>query len=151
MLDVDYVLAWRLGRREFSTWLLSSGLLANFVYVRSMTPFSFLKSAFANVAMTTLSWLLTVASLFAWTIVNVTLFLVTGREIFHGSTLPFSWILVLLTSGVIIAASQSAVLYYFKYRVTKPGFGLLVLVNLFCVVLASYRTWIYLIAHPPEA
>ena len=126
MLDVDLVAVWRIGRAEFSNWLLPTALLANFVYVRSRTRLSFLKAVAADVAMTALIWLSTVAvplSLFAWV-------LVYRDKIAHGSAVPVSWIFMLLTSAVICTASQSGVLYCFKHRVTKPGFVL---------------------AHPPEA
>jgi hypothetical protein len=69
----------------------------------------------------------------------------------HGWANHVSWILVLLTSALIATASQFAVLRCFNHKVTKPGFGLLVLVNLFCLALATYRMVVHVLAHPPEA
>jgi hypothetical protein len=53
--EVDLVAVWRIGRGEFTAWLLPTALLANFVYVRGKTPFPFLKAVVADVAMTALS------------------------------------------------------------------------------------------------
>lgn len=83
---VDFTAVWRIGRGEFTAWFLPTALLANFVYVRSRTPFPFLRAVAADVAMTALSWLLTVAvplSLFAWVLIH-------RDKIVHGSAARIS-------------------------------------------------------------
>jgi hypothetical protein len=147
---VDMLSVWQIGRGEFTAWLLPTGLLAYAFYVRSRTRFSIPRAGLAVVAMMAVLWFLTVAiplPAYAWMLVNQA----TSDGLAHGWTAPISWILVLLISALISTASQFAVLCFLKHRVTKPGFGLLVLVNLFCLVLASYRMWVYVATHPAEA
>jgi uncharacterized membrane protein YhaH (DUF805 family) len=137
-------------RLEFAVWLVPTSLLTNLVYVRAKTRLPFLGAVVADVAMTALSWSLTVAVplwLLAWGLA----YQVMLDRIVHDPGAPASWILALLIAVLISTAFQSAVLHCFKHRATKAGFWLLFLVNLFCMVLASYRTCIYVLAHPPDA
>ena len=37
----------------------------------------------------------------------------------------------------------------FGHTGSKARFAMLTLLNMFCVILASYRIWTYVISHPP--
>jgi hypothetical protein len=102
----------------------------------------------ADTGMTALSWLLIagvpVVPLVVWELVLVILR--------RGSDGPLvAMIPVFVTSALFSAICQSALLRYFKQRVAKSEFLLLAGINLFCLLLAFYRMYVFAVAHPPEA
>jgi hypothetical protein len=100
----------------------------------------------ADIAMTALSWLLIagvpVVPLVAWGLVLVIL----GRESGVAGLIP-----VFLMSVLFSVVCQSALLRCFKHKVAMSEFWLLAGINLFCLLLAFYRMYVFAVAHPPEA
>jgi hypothetical protein len=86
----------------------------------------------AGVTMTALSiWLVGLISLIIPNVSSLPSLTLTGL------------LLVLLIFAMISAAFQSALLRRLKHRVTAPGFCLLVLLNAFCLALASAWTYVH--------
>jgi len=61
MLDIDFRAVWTMGKGEFSLWFVPAGLLTNLLYIRKSLKLSWAKSCSADLIMTAISWLVTVA------------------------------------------------------------------------------------------
>jgi hypothetical protein len=132
----------------FTSWFVPTLLLANFLYMRSRSRLSLLEVLAADIGMTSLAWLLSagvpVVPLVVWELILGTLR--------RGSSGPVvALIPVFLMSVLFSAICQSALLRCFKHRVAKSEFWLLAGINLFCLLLAFYRMYVFAVAHPPEA
>lgn len=150
MLDIDYRAVWGVGKGEFTTWFVPVGLLTNLVYARRNLRLSWAKSAGADLVMTTASWAVTVA-LPIWSLLWAAVQAALLDKAGNGNVAPYSWIFVLLASAAISTGTQILVLRCFGQRISKARFAILALLNMLCLILPSYRTWTYVLSHPPLA
>ncbi len=148
MVDID-VRSLGPYQSTFSLWFVPTLLLANFLYVRSKSTLSLLEVLAADIGMTALSWLLIagvpVIPLVVWELVLVIL----RRRSGVGPVVAL--IPVFLLSVLFSTICQAALLRWFKLKVAKSEFWLLAGINLFCLLLAFYRMYVFAVAHPPEA
>jgi hypothetical protein len=147
MVNID---VWSISpyRSTFNSWFVPTLLMANFLYLRRKSKLSLLEVVAADIGMTALSWILIagvpVVPLLVWELVLVLL----GR----GSDGPVVALAPVFLAAVLFSAiCQCALLRRFKQRVAHSEFWLLAGINLFCLLLAFYRMYIFAVAHPPEA
>ncbi len=128
-------------------WLFPAVLLIYFIYVRSRARLSVLKTIVADLAMTVLLTVALLLSLFTWSLVYLAIPAISGPS----NATPVTLIVVLFMAALISTVFQCALLRGFRPRVTRLGFWLLLVANAFCLSLASYRTYLFALAHPPLA
>ncbi len=150
MIDVNYVAIWRGWKDVFTLWFVPASLLANLYYARQVLRLSWAKVAATDLAMTALSWVVTVGlpiSLLLWTRLQAALLDKAG----NGNASAWSWIVVLPITAAISAMSQIILLRRFGYTASKARFAMLALLNALSMFLAGYGTWAYIMSHPPFA
>jgi hypothetical protein len=130
---------WDIAGRHFAECFLSAALLTNLIYVRSSTLLSFFRAILAGVAMTALA--IVTLPLSIWLVGLISL-IIPNVSALPSLTLA-GLIVVLLIFALMSALFQSALLRRLKHRVTAPGFWLLVLLNAFCLALASAWTYVH--------
>jgi hypothetical protein len=145
MLDIDYRAFWSIGKGEFTIWFVPACLLTNLVYARKTLKVSWAKSAGADLVMTTASWVVTVA-LPIWLLLGAGVQATLLEKVGNVNATSWSCVLVLVAAAVISTGTQILLLRCFGFR---GRFAMLALLNTLCIILASYRTWTYVISHPP--
>ncbi len=148
MIDVDYRVVWSVGKGEFMIWFVPASLITNLVYARRRLKLSWAKSAGADLVMTTGSWVVTVA-LPIWLLLCAGIQAALLDKVGNGNAAPWSCVLVVLASAVISTGVQILLLRCVGYPASKARFATLTLLNMLCIILAAYRTWAYVISHPP--
>ncbi|HNV85918.1 MAG TPA: hypothetical protein PKL97_02985 [Candidatus Omnitrophota bacterium] len=136
--------AMYLEQRILSWWVISAGLLVEYLFVRKITSFGVTKSALVtfcmNLASTLLGIILIPLAGIGWELFPGT-FLYPALRM--GTFNPYTWIATCLSAILVNTVIESLVMRWaFKNKIGRKGFGWLYLANTVSVGLAFGSLWI---------
>jgi len=131
--------------RLFSFWAIAAGLMAELLFVRYITQFSWGKCIIADIGMNAVSSLLGVILIplagIAWEFLpGIALYKIFNIGTFN----PITWTATFLLAVIINGTLETMTLRYaFKRKIGKKGFWLLCLANTISIGMAFYSIVIY--------